>query len=1430
MSASSFRQSWKTIVPQVYVMEKNRNYPEVRQVDGESVLISTIEQFIAGGDEMLEKLTEMDSPPSMCGRVFKLGEPTYFCRECGKDTTCVLCAECFKHSLHRHHKYKMGTSQGGGCCDCGDVEAWKSHPLCDIHAKGAEQKTESKGFPEDVAERARIAFEAILGYAFDLLTVTHTTGLPPDLKQMYDFNSPGHFCLVLFNDETHSFEQVLSAMAKVMKSPQRDVIEVVNKVDREGRAIVKSAEFGVCKELREELLQCMSRANQQPIKAEVLNVDVISHQYFALKLLSWLHKVVSCSEGLRSVLNSILLGTGLYPGASIVERLLDKDVDLWKSARVAWHRLLMASLLMDYDSKKALAKIFAKKYGTVMKEFIRDDHDHGISIVSLSVQLFTVPTLAHYLIAEERVLFILWNTFFSECLPKLNDEGKLVFERSVPNTAFRRALFILGDIKLLLCATPTAWTDPLRKGFMQGFQHMMKLLKTMQDMDLVKREVAQHVEYEPEWEPVFLLHMRVASIMTLIIDWCASDAVVLVQACRFLLLKLAEPKLLFPREPVRRVYSLAGHEANCIVYDVSEESVSLHLPMSRLLAGLYLHLEKYNKTLSDVRSASATLTVEEMIEHVMRLQVLIAQVHAGMWRRNGYALVTQIGLYNGSKCRTEMLDRDIVLLQMGASLLDSDQFLIQLLNKFNLLNWADDRFELMADEDRLRRTIYLVEEFLGLVITIIGERYMPGVGQVTEDDEIKKDIIQQLCIKPMSHSELSTSFRDEVARENRVEDVIQEVAEFQKPSTGKGVYKLKREYYSDYNVFYYHYTREERSRSEENQRKRRKADGELECCPPPKLPPLTKTFSRLANLLQCDVMMHILRTVLERSANLRAQSFSETQLHKALHLIGYGLQEEEANPDIKFTQAADKCKMEALLEELVKSPRVEALKDLLRWTLQKYQKVKAKKSEEPVAATASEVALQADKEKERRAKMAAEKRAKIMAQMAAMQRSFMKENAKLFSAESELEKAKDASESAMEVMNSEEPVALGEKQTPGVISNQVHTCILCQEDETVSMMGSVLVLAAYVQRSSVLNQCRPHEYPLNPLFLTSSLGLELHTSTCGHMMHMVCWRHYFDNLRYKATRQHRIRQPPSFDIDKKEFLCPLCACLSNAVLPLVPTPQAYLPAEPPIYRETFTEWIRRLREPSQVSWLESVWKRGQAESSPAEAAAAQAAPSSSSSSSAGVARLPEGPGPGQSPDSSSDSASASLAPSASTPGAASTTGEVAMTPSLKQAITNFAQHGLHKMKAHIKVSDERIVPYIVAQPLVDDERLMPYMAWKSCAYTIHSQEWLLRDAGKSLLGHMPSRQHDCLRALTRIMPLLADSSPGLLPVGLLLMDPDKDSYGPCILEWDSFGLLVALTFSHAPRGIPTGKGCEQHAVRLALLVDIVRILLTTKLK
>lgn len=76
---------------------------------------STVHDFLLGPlqrfmcydenpEAIFKKLAEQSDPPSMCGKLFKMGEPTYSCRDCGHDPTCVLCVDCFKNSEHRFHR------------------------------------------------------------------------------------------------------------------------------------------------------------------------------------------------------------------------------------------------------------------------------------------------------------------------------------------------------------------------------------------------------------------------------------------------------------------------------------------------------------------------------------------------------------------------------------------------------------------------------------------------------------------------------------------------------------------------------------------------------------------------------------------------------------------------------------------------------------------------------------------------------------------------------------------------------------------------------------------------------------------------------------------------------------------------------------------------------------------------------------------------------------------------------------------------------------------------------------------------------------------------------------------------------------------------------------------------------------------------------
>ncbi|ORZ35164.1 putative zinc finger in N-recognin-domain-containing protein [Catenaria anguillulae PL171] len=74
-------------------------------------------------------------PPRPCGRVFKKADIVYRCATCAMDSTCVLCALCYEAQKleHEGHDVYVHSSAGGGCCDCGDEEAWKRELHCSLH-------------------------------------------------------------------------------------------------------------------------------------------------------------------------------------------------------------------------------------------------------------------------------------------------------------------------------------------------------------------------------------------------------------------------------------------------------------------------------------------------------------------------------------------------------------------------------------------------------------------------------------------------------------------------------------------------------------------------------------------------------------------------------------------------------------------------------------------------------------------------------------------------------------------------------------------------------------------------------------------------------------------------------------------------------------------------------------------------------------------------------------------------------------------------------------------------------------------------------------------------------------------------------------------------------------------------------------------------
>lgn len=276
-----------------------------------------------------------------------------------------------------------------------------------------------------------------------------------------------------------------------------------------------------------------------------------------------------------------------------MEKLLLHDTQLWKVARILSHQLLMAGVLMDQECKKQFAVIFTKWYPNVMRDFARDDHDHEVCVASLSVQIYTVPSLARMLVTDHDLLDVILVPFLAACEEKKNANGVLSLSKADRTPSFKRACFMLYDLKYALLCKPTSdeWSDKLRESFLRGHQSFLKLLKMMQGMDEVKRQTGMHLEYEPEWEGAFNLQMRVDDVISSFTEWCSTDRTVYIEAYR-----QAAQMLSQCRDTTQKSeqHTVCGHTVKCLKYDVQSQPVSIHLPLSRYLAGLHVYMGDYN--------------------------------------------------------------------------------------------------------------------------------------------------------------------------------------------------------------------------------------------------------------------------------------------------------------------------------------------------------------------------------------------------------------------------------------------------------------------------------------------------------------------------------------------------------------------------------------------------------------------------------------------------------------------------------------------------------------------------------------------------------------------------------------------------------------------------------------------------------------------
>lgn len=265
-----------------------------------------------------------------CGHIFKAGEASYSCKTCGVDDTCCLCAKCFDATDHTGHMVRISISPGNsGCCDCGDLEAWKTPMFCTIHsmweheqAKGKEKAPAS--LPDDLLFSIRMTVGRVIDYLCDVISCSpeqlRQTKTPESIRQderlsrlnsTYhggDLGPPNEYAIILWNDEKHTVHEVRDQVARACSTTVRDGLERAYETDLVGRSILKYSDD------IDKLLSIATTLEHIRVTVTIRSSRDTFREQMCGTIIEWLKDISGCSVGNdHSVLRTIVCEELLKP-------------------------------------------------------------------------------------------------------------------------------------------------------------------------------------------------------------------------------------------------------------------------------------------------------------------------------------------------------------------------------------------------------------------------------------------------------------------------------------------------------------------------------------------------------------------------------------------------------------------------------------------------------------------------------------------------------------------------------------------------------------------------------------------------------------------------------------------------------------------------------------------------------------------------------------------------------------------------------------------------------------------------------------------------------------------------------------------------------------------------------------------------------------
>jgi hypothetical protein len=131
----------------------------------------------------------------------------------------VMCNDCFIASDHENHEVFFYYTHSGGCCDCGDTEAWAPEGFC-LHHKGAQDVNPLSYLSPQLLQNSRESLSEILRFVFDTIMEARALSFIEEenveqARQKLSASLPdARFSIIVHYNELQTSQEFASCLAK----------------------------------------------------------------------------------------------------------------------------------------------------------------------------------------------------------------------------------------------------------------------------------------------------------------------------------------------------------------------------------------------------------------------------------------------------------------------------------------------------------------------------------------------------------------------------------------------------------------------------------------------------------------------------------------------------------------------------------------------------------------------------------------------------------------------------------------------------------------------------------------------------------------------------------------------------------------------------------------------------------------------------------------------------------------------------------------------------------------------------------------------------------------------------------------------------------------------------------------------------------------